>query len=303
MVYKQSGSKNWWYKFVWDGKRIRESTRQPVKRVAEQMEAAHKASLAKAEVGIREKKPIPTFEQFAADRVSPFRRFEIREQNKNTGVLPEWRQEPFGLRLNRVGRSRFHQYRRRHRIHRQTPQSGAEGEQHQSRTGGPAADVAPRIRVGCSGTFSAPGPNATRREPARPSPLRRRGVSLLQGNDRDRQQHSRRIRESDGWDSGEARRNSCGARRPVSIERRHNDVAGLRIAAGRILQTPLAARAGRCSPHPFWEDRERAPTHSANAARRSIAFDETAIRIRLLGVPGPYMQRSYGKVESKEAAP
>jgi hypothetical protein len=64
-VYKQTGSKNWWYKFVWDGKRVRESTRQTVKRVAEQMEAAHEARLAKGEVGIREKKSIPTVEEFA----------------------------------------------------------------------------------------------------------------------------------------------------------------------------------------------------------------------------------------------
>jgi integrase len=71
-VYKQSGSKNWWYKFVWDGKRIRESTRQPVKRVAEQMEAAHKARLARGEVGIREKKSIPTFKEFAATEFLPF---------------------------------------------------------------------------------------------------------------------------------------------------------------------------------------------------------------------------------------
>src|SRR5579863_6066369 len=71
-VYKQHGSKNWWYKFVWDGKRIRESTRQTVKRVAEQMEAAHKARLAKGEVGIREKKLIPTFEEFATAEFAPF---------------------------------------------------------------------------------------------------------------------------------------------------------------------------------------------------------------------------------------
>ncbi len=79
-VYKQLGSKNWWYQFVWDGKRIRESTRQTVKRVAEQMEAAHKARLAKGEVGIREKKPIPTFEEFATADFLPF--IEARFLNK-----------------------------------------------------------------------------------------------------------------------------------------------------------------------------------------------------------------------------
>ncbi len=66
-VYKQKGSKNWWYQFIWKGKRIRESTKQTVKRVAEQMEAAHKANLAKGEVGIREKKAIPKVADFASN--------------------------------------------------------------------------------------------------------------------------------------------------------------------------------------------------------------------------------------------
>jgi integrase len=56
--------KKWWYKFVWNGELIRESTKQSNKRTAEQMEAAHKASLAKGEVGIREKKPVPSLERF-----------------------------------------------------------------------------------------------------------------------------------------------------------------------------------------------------------------------------------------------
>src|SRR5438309_555700 len=71
-VYKQKGSKNWWYQFIWDGKRIRESTKQTVKRVAEQMEAAHKATLAKGEVGIREKKPIPLVKDFVESDFLPF---------------------------------------------------------------------------------------------------------------------------------------------------------------------------------------------------------------------------------------
>ena len=65
MVYKQKHSKNWWYKFTWNGEQIRESTKQTNKRVAEQIEAAHKSALAKAEVGIREKKKVPTLKEFA----------------------------------------------------------------------------------------------------------------------------------------------------------------------------------------------------------------------------------------------
>lgn len=71
-VYKQRKSDKWWYKFRWNGELIRESTKQSNKRVAEQMEAAHKTSLAKGEVGIREKKPAPTLERFAEDDFLPF---------------------------------------------------------------------------------------------------------------------------------------------------------------------------------------------------------------------------------------
>ena len=55
--YKQPKSKNWWYKFARGGEAILESTKQTNKRVAEPMEAAHKTSLAKGEVSIRDKKP------------------------------------------------------------------------------------------------------------------------------------------------------------------------------------------------------------------------------------------------------
>jgi integrase len=71
-VYKQSGSKNWWYKFNWNGEKIRESTKQTNKRVAEQMEAAHKVALAKGEVGIRERKPVQTLSEFAEQEFLPF---------------------------------------------------------------------------------------------------------------------------------------------------------------------------------------------------------------------------------------
>lgn len=72
MVYKQKTSKNWWYKFVWNGELIRESTKQTNKRVAEQMEAAHRTRLAKGEVGIRERKPVPRLAEFADNDFLPF---------------------------------------------------------------------------------------------------------------------------------------------------------------------------------------------------------------------------------------
>ncbi len=69
-VYKRG--KIWWYKFNWNGVTIRESTKQTNKRTAEQMEATHKASLAKGEVGLRDRKPAPTLRQFADADFLPF---------------------------------------------------------------------------------------------------------------------------------------------------------------------------------------------------------------------------------------
>ena len=71
-VYKQPKSKYWWYKFVWNGEPIRESTKQTNKRIAEQMEAAHRTALAKGEVGIRERKAMPTLSEFAERDFLPF---------------------------------------------------------------------------------------------------------------------------------------------------------------------------------------------------------------------------------------
>ncbi len=72
MVFKQKNSNRWWYKFVWNGELIRESTKQTNKRVAEQMEAAHKGALAKGEVGIRDKVQVATLADFAAKDFLPF---------------------------------------------------------------------------------------------------------------------------------------------------------------------------------------------------------------------------------------
>jgi integrase len=69
-VYKRN--RVWWYRFTWNGKAIRESTRQSNKRLAEQMEAAHKTSLAKGEVGLRDRIPIPSLREFAESDFLPF---------------------------------------------------------------------------------------------------------------------------------------------------------------------------------------------------------------------------------------
>ncbi|MGA2714168.1 MAG: tyrosine-type recombinase/integrase [Bryobacteraceae bacterium] len=72
----------WWYRFTWKGDPIRESTKQTNKRVAEQIEAAHKTSLAKGEVGIRDRMPAPTIRQFANRDFLPFCRSTFAAKRK-----------------------------------------------------------------------------------------------------------------------------------------------------------------------------------------------------------------------------
>ena len=70
MIYKRG--KIYWYKFVWKRELVRESTKQGNDKVARQMEAAHRTSLAKGEVGIREKKPAPILTEFCDKRFAPW---------------------------------------------------------------------------------------------------------------------------------------------------------------------------------------------------------------------------------------
>ena len=69
-IYKRG--EVYWYKFMWNGKLVRESKKQSNDKVARQMEAAHRTSLAKGEVGIREKKAVPTLKQFCDMRLEPW---------------------------------------------------------------------------------------------------------------------------------------------------------------------------------------------------------------------------------------
>jgi integrase len=75
----------WWYRFTWRGEAIRESTKQTNRRVAEQIEAAHKTSLAKGEVGIRDRKPAATIRQFAKTDFLPFCRATFAAKIKTLG--------------------------------------------------------------------------------------------------------------------------------------------------------------------------------------------------------------------------
>lgn len=69
-IYKRGSI--YWYKFTFNGEAIRESTRQKNQNTARDMEAAHQTSLAKGEVGIRDKKTAPTLAAFCAERLEPW---------------------------------------------------------------------------------------------------------------------------------------------------------------------------------------------------------------------------------------
>jgi integrase len=79
-VYKRGGT--WWFKFVWNGEQIRESTKQRNKRIAEQIEAARRTQMAKGEVGLRDRAPVPTFAEFVKRDFLPH--IEIHFAEKTT---------------------------------------------------------------------------------------------------------------------------------------------------------------------------------------------------------------------------
>ncbi len=63
-LYRHSKSKFWWFRFTWNGRQVRESTRVTDKRQAEQIAAARRTELAKGEVGLRDRAPVSTLKEF-----------------------------------------------------------------------------------------------------------------------------------------------------------------------------------------------------------------------------------------------
>jgi integrase len=81
-IYKRG--EVYWYKFMWQGRMVRESTKQGNDKVARQMEAAHRTSLAKGEVGIRDKKPVPIMRSFCEQRVEPWAKSTFKQAAPKT---------------------------------------------------------------------------------------------------------------------------------------------------------------------------------------------------------------------------
>ena len=97
----------YWYKFMWNGELVRESTKQRNDRVARQMEAAHRTALAKGEVGIREQKAAPTVTEFIAQRFEPWAEASTSAKTwvdyYRPGIRVILRYKPLaGLRLDEV---------------------------------------------------------------------------------------------------------------------------------------------------------------------------------------------------------
>lgn len=72
------------YKFMWQGKLIRQSTKQGGDKVARQMESAHRTSLAKGEVGLRDRKPSPTLAEFIDNRFEPWAKATFEKASPKT---------------------------------------------------------------------------------------------------------------------------------------------------------------------------------------------------------------------------
>jgi integrase len=69
---------------MWHGKLIRESTKQGSDKIARQIESAHRTSLAKGEVGIREQKPSPTLTEFIDKRFEPSVKMRFEKSSPKT---------------------------------------------------------------------------------------------------------------------------------------------------------------------------------------------------------------------------
>jgi hypothetical protein len=83
-IYKRGTKGIYWYRLMWKGELIRESTHQTNGNVARQMESAHRTSLAKGEVGIRERKPSPTLAKFIEDRFEPWAKATFEKTSPKT---------------------------------------------------------------------------------------------------------------------------------------------------------------------------------------------------------------------------
>ena len=115
-IYKRGST--YWYKFTFNGEAIRESTRQKNQVVARNMESAHRTSLAKGEVGIRDKKQSPTLAKFCDERFEPWAKSTFEKSSPKTwldfyrvGIRTIRNYKPLaGLRLDEITSERASEF-------------------------------------------------------------------------------------------------------------------------------------------------------------------------------------------------
>jgi len=74
----------YWYHFLFNGEHVQKSTKQGNPRTARQIEAAHRTALAKGEVGIKERKPVPTLADYLENRFMPWARATFERASPRT---------------------------------------------------------------------------------------------------------------------------------------------------------------------------------------------------------------------------
>lgn len=74
----------YWYHFLFNGEHIQKSTKQGNPRTARQIEAAHRTALAKGEVGIIRREPVPTLAEYLENRFTPWARATFEKASPKT---------------------------------------------------------------------------------------------------------------------------------------------------------------------------------------------------------------------------
>jgi len=74
----------YWYHFLFNGEHIQASTKQGNPRTARQIEAVHRTALAKGEVGITKRTPVPTLAEFIENRFTPWARATFEQASPKT---------------------------------------------------------------------------------------------------------------------------------------------------------------------------------------------------------------------------
>jgi len=108
----------YWYKFTFNGEAIRESTRQTNQHTPRDMESAHRSSLAKGEVGIRDKKQSLTLAKFCDERFEPWAKSTFEKSSPKTwldfyrvGLRAARNYKPLAnLRLNEITSERVSEF-------------------------------------------------------------------------------------------------------------------------------------------------------------------------------------------------